>query len=395
MIPVVMPVYARADVMFERGEGPYLFDTAGRRYLDFAAGVAVMALGHSHPHLVNALIEQGRKLWHTSNLYRVAGQESLARRLVDATFADTVFFTNSGVEAWECSVKVCRKYQYETGNPQRWRVITFQQNFHGRTTSAIAASKAEKMVKGFGPVMDGFDVVAFGNLNEARAAVTDETAAICVEPIQGEGGIRVGDTDFLKGLRAICDEFGLLLFMDEIQTGMGRTGKLFAHEWSGVTPDVMAVAKGIGGGFPLGACLATEKAAVGMVPGTHGSTYGGNPLATAIGNAVLDVVLAQGFLAGVERIGRVLHRRLATLVDDHPQVFTEVRGHGLMLGLKCDPANPAVANTAVVDRLRANGLLAVAAGDNVVRLLPPLIIDEAQVDEAIAILAKTAQELVA
>ncbi|HYH22389.1 MAG TPA: aspartate aminotransferase family protein [Azospirillum sp.] len=392
MIPVVMPVYNRADVVFERGEGAYLFDTAGRRYLDFAAGVAVMALGHSHPHLVDALVEQGKKLWHTSNLYRVAGQESLARRLVDATFADTVFFTNSGVEAWECSVKVCRKYQYETGNPQRWRIITFQQNFHGRTTSAIAASKAEKMVKGFGPVMEGFDIVAFGNLNEVRAAITDETAAICMEPIQGEGGIRVGDTDFLKGLRAVCDEFGLLLFMDEIQTGMGRTGKLFAHEWAGVTPDVMAVAKGIGGGFPLGACLATEKAAVGMTPGTHGSTYGGNPLATAIGNAVLDVMLAPGFLAGVEKVGRALHRRLAALVDAHPRVYTEVRGHGLMLGLKIDDA---VANTAVVDRLRANGLLAVAAGDNVVRLLPPLIIEDAQVDEAVAILAKTAQELVA
>jgi len=389
VIPVVMPVYNRADVVFERGEGPYLFDTAGRRYLDFAAGVAVVALGHSHPHLVNALVEQGKKLWHTSNLYRVAGQESLAQRLVDATFADTVFFTNSGVEAWECSVKVCRKYQYETGNPQRWRIITFQQNFHGRTTSAIAASKAEKMVKGFGPVTDGFDIVAFGNLNEVRAAITDETAAICVEPIQGEGGIRVGDTDFLKGLRAVCDEFGLLLFMDEIQTGMGRTGKLFAHEWAGVTPDVMAVAKGIGGGFPLGACLATEKAAVGMTPGTHGSTYGGNPLATAIGNAVLDVMLAPGFLQGVEKVGRTLHRRLAGLVDAHPQVYRGVRGHGLMLGLECVPAN-----TAVVDRLRANGMLAVAAGDNVVRLLPPLIIDEAQVDEAVAILGKTAQELV-
>lgn len=392
MIPVVMPVYNRADVVFERGEGAYLFDTTGRRYLDFAAGVAVMALGHSHPHLVEALVEQGGKLWHTSNLYRVAGQESLAQRLVDATFADTVFFTNSGVEAWECSVKVCRKYQYETGNPQRWRIITFQQNFHGRTTSAIAASKAEKMVKGFGPVMEGFDIVAFGNLNEVRAAITDETAAICVEPIQGEGGIRVGDTDFLKGLRAVCDEFGLLLFMDEIQTGMGRTGKLFAHEWAGVTPDVMAVAKGIGGGFPLGACLATEKAAVGMTPGTHGSTYGGNPLATAIGNAVLDVMLAPGFLAGVEKVGRALHGRLAALVDAHPRVYTEVRGHGLMLGLKIADA---VANTAVVDRLRANGLLAVAAGDNVVRLLPPLIIEDAQVDEAVAILAKTAQELVA
>lgn len=391
VIPVVMPTYARPDIEFERGEGSYLFDTAGRRYLDFSAGVAVTALGHSHPHLVEALTGQARKLWHISNLFKAAGnagQYGLAQRLVDATFADTVFFTNSGVEAWECAVKVARKYQYETGHPERWRVITFEQAFHGRSTSAISAAQQEKLVKGFGPMVPGYDLVAFGNLNEVRAAITPETAAICVEPIQGEGGIRVGSEDFLRGLRAVCDEFGLMLILDEIQTGMGRTGKLFAHEWAGITPDIMAVAKGIGGGFPLGACLATEKAAVGMTGGTHGSTYGGNPLAMAVGNAVLDVMLAPGFVDGVVRIADLLRGRLEDLVRKHPSIFTEVRGKGLLLGLKSVPANGTV-----IERLRANGMLAVAAGDNVVRLLPPLVIGEAEVDDALAILDRTAGEL--
>ncbi|WP_199229467.1 aspartate aminotransferase family protein [Azospirillum sp. TSO22-1] len=386
-----MPTYSRPDIEFERGEGAYLFDTAGRRFLDFASGVAVNALGHAHPHLVKALTEQAQKVWHISNLFKAAGtagQYGLAQRLVDATFADTVFFTNSGVEAWECAVKVCRKYQYETGHPERWRIITFEQAFHGRSTSAISAAQQEKLVKGFGPLVPGYDLVAFGNLNEVRAAITPETAAICVEPVQGEGGIRVGSEDFLRGLRAVCDEYGLLLMLDEIQTGMGRTGKLFAHEWAGVAPDVMAVAKGIGGGFPLGACLASEKAAVGMTGGTHGSTYGGNPLAMAVGNAVLDVVLAPGFLDGVERIAGVLQRRMEDLVRKHPAIFTEVRGKGLLLGLKSVPTN-----TTVIERLRANGLLSVAAGDNVVRLLPPLVIGEAEVDEAIGILDRTAREL--
>ncbi|WP_431861603.1 aspartate aminotransferase family protein [Azospirillum sp.] len=386
-----MPTYSRPDIEFERGEGAYLYDTAGRRFLDFASGVAVNALGHAHPHLVKALTEQAQKVWHISNLFKAAGtagQYGLAQRLVDATFADTVFFTNSGVEAWECAVKVCRKYQYETGHPERWRVITFEQAFHGRSTSAISAAQQEKLVKGFGPLVPGYDLVAFGNLNEVRAAITPETAAICVEPVQGEGGIRVGSEDFLRGLRAVCDEYGLLLMLDEIQTGMGRTGKLFAHEWAGVAPDVMAVAKGIGGGFPLGACLASEKAAVGMTAGTHGSTYGGNPLAMAVGNAVLDVVLAPGFLDGVERIAGVLQHRMEDLVRTHGSVFTEVRGKGLLLGLKSVPTN-----TTVIERLRANGLLSVAAGDNVVRLLPPLVIGEAEVDEAIGILDRTAREL--
>jgi acetylornithine/N-succinyldiaminopimelate aminotransferase len=387
VIPVVMPTYARADVVFERGEGPYLYATDGRRFLDFAAGVAVTALGHAHPYLIKALTEQAHKVWHTSNLFRVAGQESLAKRLTELTFADTVFFTNSGAEAWECGAKVVRKYHYENGNPQKTRIITFEQAFHGRTLASISAAKQEKLVKGFGPLLDGFDQVAFGNLNELRNAITPETGGICVEPIQGEGGIRTGSIEFLRGLREVCDEFGLLLFFDEIQTGMGRTGKLFAHEWAGITPDVMAVAKGIGGGFPLGACLATERAASGMTAGTHGSTYGGNPLATAVGNAVLDLMTAPGFLDGVQRISGILQDRLKELVAKHPGFFLELRGQGLLLGLKVAPP---VGD--VVAKLRANGMLSVPAGDNVVRLLPPLIIEERQVEEAIAILDQTARE---
>jgi len=382
-----MPTYARADVVFERGEGPYLYATDGRRFLDFAAGVAVNALGHAHPYLIKALTEQANKVWHTSNLFRVAGQESLAKRLTEVTFADTVFFTNSGAEAWECGAKTIRKYHYENGNPQKTRIITFEQAFHGRTIASISAAKQEKLVKGFGPLLDGFDQVAFGNLNELRNAITPETGGICVEPIQGEGGIRTGSVEFLRGLREVCDEFGLLLFFDEIQTGVGRTGKLFAHEWAGITPDVMAIAKGIGGGFPLGACLATERAASGMTAGTHGSTYGGNPLATAVGNAVLDVVLEPGFLDGVQRIAGVLQGRLKDLIAAHPGFFLEQRGQGLLLGLKlAQPVGDVVA------RLRANGLLSVPAGDNVVRLLPPLIITEQQVEEAVAILDQTARE---
>ncbi|MBP2314612.1 aspartate aminotransferase family protein [Azospirillum soli] len=382
-----MPTYARADVVFERGEGPYLYATDGRRFLDFAAGVAVNALGHAHPHLIKALTEQANKLWHTSNLFRVAGQESLATRLTQATFADTVFFTNSGAEAWECGAKLVRKYHYENGNPHKNRIITFEQAFHGRTLGAISAAKQEKLIKGFAPLLDGFDLVPFGDLDAVRNAITEETGGICIEPIQGEGGIRVASVEFLCALRELCDQHGLLLFLDEIQSGMGRTGKLFAHEWAGITPDVMAVAKGIGGGFPLGACLATEKAASGMTAGTHGSTYGGNPLATAVGNAVLDVVLEPGFLDGVQRISDVFQGRLRDLAGQFPAVFKEVRGQGLLLGLVCGPTNGDV-----VAKARANGLLTVPAGDNVVRVLPPLTITEAHVEEAIGILAQTARE---
>lgn len=383
-----MPTYGRADVAFERGEGAYLFDAAGRRFLDFTGGVAVNALGHAHPHLVKALTEQAGKLWHCSNLFRVTGQETVAKRLTDLTFADTAFFTNSGTESWECAFKTARKHQTENGHPERTRFITFEQGFHGRTSTAIASVKQEKLVKGFGPLLETFDVCAFGNLNEVRNAITHETAAICVEPIQGEGGIRKGDAAFLQGLRAVCDEFGLLLIFDEIQTGVGRTGKLFAYEWSGVAPDIMCLAKGLGGGFPLGACLATEKAAVGMTPGTHGSTFGGNPLAMAVANAVLDVVTAPGFLESVQRVGAYAQAKLTDLVARRPGVFVEWRGEGLMLGLKLVPV---VAD--FIAACRNHGLLLVPAADNVARLLPPLIINEAHVDEAVAILDRVAGEL--
>ncbi len=389
MISGVMPTYARADVMFERGEGVYLFDFSGRRYLDFASGVAVNSLGHTHPRLVKALTEQAGKVWHTSNLFRVAGQEKVAGRLIANSFAETVFFCNSGAEAWECGLKVIRKHFYESDQPERYRMITCAGGFHGRTLASISAAKQEKLVKGFGPLLDGFDQVSFGNLNEMRAAITAETAAICVEPVQGEGGICVPTLDYLRGLRQICDEFGLLLYFDEVQSGIGRTGKLFAHQWAGITPDVMCLAKGLGGGFPVGACLATEKAAGVMVPGTHGSTFGGNPLAMAVADAVLDVVLEPGFLEGVEAVGEAFGRELSALVERHPQVFEgEARGLGLMRGLKCT-----MVNTQVVTALRANGLLTVGASDNVVRLLPPLIVSHGEIAEAINILDHTAAEL--
>ncbi len=387
MIPAVMPTYARADVAFERGEGAYLFDTDGRRYLDFASGIAVTSLGHAHPHLVAALQEQAGKLWHTSNLFHIPEQERLAQRLVDSSFADTVFFTNSGVEAWECGVKLCRKYMTHTGQPKRWRIVTVGGAFHGRTLSAIAAAKTEKLISGFGPMVEGYDQVAFGNLNELRVAITDETAAICVEPVQGEGGIRASTLDYLKALRETADEFGILLYFDEIQCGYGRTGKLFAHEWAGITPDVLCAAKGIGGGFPFGACLATEAAAAGMTAGTHGTTYGGNPLAMAVGNAVLDVILEPGFLEDVDRKGRILWGRLSELAAAYPTVVEELRGAGLMLGLKLVPPVGEF-----IETLRAAGMLAVPAADNVMRLLPPLIIDESGIDEAIGCLEAVCSE---
>lgn len=388
MIPAVLPVYSRVDLEFERGEGAYLFTTDGRRYLDFASGIAVTALGHNHPRLVEALIEQGRKLWHTSNVFRIPGQERLAQRLIGASFADTAFFTNSGAEAVECGIKIVRKYFDEIGQPERYRIVACTNAFHGRTMATIAAGGQPKLLKGFDPVVDGFDHVAFGNLNEMRAAIRPDTAAILIEPVQGEGGIRVADKDYLRGLRDIADEFGLLLFFDEVQCGMGRTGKLFAYEWAGVAPDVMAIAKGIGGGFPLGACLATEKAAVGMTAGTHGSTYGGNPLAMAIGNAVLDVMLADGFLDGVQRIAGTLYKRLMAVAAAHPTVLSGVRGQGLLMGLECK-----LPNTDVMPVLRRNGLLCVGGGDNVIRLLPPLIIDDSHVEEAAAIIDRSCVEL--
>jgi acetylornithine/N-succinyldiaminopimelate aminotransferase len=389
VITAVMPTYGRWDVAVERGEGCYLYATDGRKFLDFTSGIAVTSLGHCHPHLIEAVSAQAKKLWHSSNLFQIPGQQKLAERLVASSFADTVFFNNSGAEAVELSLKVARKYQSETGHPERYRVIGCHGSFHGRSFATLAAAGAENYLKGFGPVMDGFDHVAFNNLNEMRAAVTDETAAILVEPVQGEGGVRAPSAEYLKGLRAICDEFGLMLVFDEVQCGMGRTGKLFAHEWAGVGPDVMAVAKALGNGFPIGACLATEKAAIGMVGGSHGSTFGGNPLAVAAGNAVMDVMLEPGFFERVQKVSRVLQDRLQTLVGAYPKLFAELRGSGLLVGIRCQQAMPA---GDFVARLRANGLLCLTAGENVLRILPPLIVGEPEIEEGIGILNKVAKE---
>jgi acetylornithine/N-succinyldiaminopimelate aminotransferase len=383
-----MPTYNRADVAFERGEGAYLYAADGRRFLDFTCGIAVTALGHAHPYLVKTLTEQAQKVWHTSNLFRIPHQERLAQRLVAATFADTVFFGNSGAEAMECSIKVARKYHATKGQPERFRIITFEGAFHGRTLATLAAGGQQKYLDGFGPKADGFDQVPFGDVKALAKAITPATAAILIEPVQGEGGVRPVPTEFLRHLRETCDEHGMLLVFDEIQSGMGRTGKLFAHEWAGVTPDVMAVAKAIGNGFPMGACLATAKAASGMTAGTHGSTYGGNPLAMAVGNAVLDVMLTEGFLDRVQQTASHLRQQLAMLVERHGDIFEEVRGQGLLLGLKCRPAN-----TEVAAALRTRGLLVAPAGDNVIRVLPPLIIDAAQVSEGIQIIETACDDL--
>ena len=388
MISAVMPTYGRADIAFERGEGPYLFSTDGARYLDFTAGIGVNSLGHAHPRLVAALTEQAGRLWHTSNMFRIPGQERLAERIVANSFADTVFFCNSGAEAVECGIKTVRAHFDAAGDAGRYRIICANQAFHGRTLATISAGGQDKLLKGFEPAVEGFDHVAFGNLNETRAAITVETAAILIEPIQGEGGIRLAQEDYLQGLRAIADEYGLLLFFDEVQCGMGRTGKLFAHEWAGVIPDVMAVAKGIGGGFPVGACLATERAAQGMTAGTHGSTYGGNPLAMAVANTVLDVMLEDGFLAHVQDMGTRLLEGLRQLLTTYPKIVQDVRGRGLMIGLVCvDDPKP------LFGKLRENGLLTVLAAGNVVRMLPPLNTEETQIDEALAILAKSCAQM--
>jgi acetylornithine/N-succinyldiaminopimelate aminotransferase len=382
---VLVPTYARAPVAFERGEGPWAITAEGTRYLDFGAGIAVNALGHAHPHLVKTLTEQAGKIWHTSNLYGAPDGERLARRLCEATFAERVFFTNSGAEANECAIKMARKYHAAKGHPERYRIITFEGAFHGRTLATIAAGGQQKYIDGFGPKVDGFDQVPFDDEKALRATITPETAALMIEPIQGEGGLRSVPARFLKLLRDLCDEHGLMLIFDEIQTGVGRTGKFFAHEQYGVAPDIMSIAKGIGGGFPMGACLATEEAASGMTLGTHGTTFGGNPLAMAVGNAVLDVVLAPGFIENVGQIALRLKQSLAELKDKHPEVIAEIRGEGLMLGLKLRTLN-----TDFVNEARAHGLLVVGAGDNVVRLLPPLIITEADVAEAVSRLDKAA-----
>lgn len=378
MITPLMPTYARADLAFERGEGAWLTATNGKQYLDFSGGVAVNALGHAHPALIKALTEQAHKVWHVSNLFRIPEAEQLAARLVEASFADTVFFGNSGAEAMEGAIKTARKYHAVSGAPERTRIVAFESSFHGRTLGTLAAAGAQKYLEGFGEPLAGFDHVKYGDLDAAKKAITKETAAIIAEPIQGESGVRVPPPSFLRGLRELCDQHGILLVLDEVQTGMGRTGKLFAYEWAGIKPDILGTAKGIGGGFPLGAVLATAEAAKGMTAGTHGSTFGGNPLATAVGNAVLDIILAPGFLERVRDNGLLMKQRLAELKDRHPSVIAEIRGEGLLIGLRC------VAPQAdVIAAARDEGLLTAAAGENVVRLLPPLIIGDAEITEAL------------
>lgn len=373
----LLPTYGRAHLAFERGEGPWLFSTDGERYLDFTAGVAVNALGHAHPGLVAALTAQAHKLWHVSNVFEIPEAERLAARLCAHTFADLVFFCNSGAEAIECAIKTARCCHYVSGRPERQRIVAFEGAFHGRTLASLAAGGHAKYLEGFGPVAGGFDHVPFADIDAVRKAVGPHTAAILIEPVQGEGGVRVAPPAFLRALRELCDATGALLVFDEVQTGVGRTGTLFAHQHSGVTPDIMGIAKALGGGFPLGACLVTAEAGKGMTPGTHGSTFGGNPLAMSVGNAVLDVVLAPGFLDEVKRSAAQLRARLAEIKDRHPAVVAEVRGEGLLIGIVAG-----CRNTDLVDALRAERLLTVAAGDNVVRLLPPLIVKESEIAQA-------------
>ena len=388
MITPVLPTYNRANLAFERGKGTRLWTAEGEEFLDFGAGVGVSSLGHAHPHLVEALTTQAHKIWHTSNIYHIPGQEKLARRLVEATFADTVFFNNSGAEALECAIKMARKYHAASDSPERYRLITFEGAFHGRTLATIAAGGQQKYIDGFGPKVEGFDQVPFGDLIKAEGAIGRETAGILIEPIQGEGGIRALPPGHLRALRKICDEHGILLVLDEVQCGIGRTGKLFAHEWAGISPDIMAIAKGIGGGFPLGACLATEAAARGMTAGTHGSTFGGNPLAMAVGNAVLDVILADGFLHGVEERGLSFKQKLAGLKDEHPLVIEDIRGMGLMMGIQCKVPNGDLQSAA-----HDENLLTLTAGDNVVRLLPPLIVSDEELSEGIERLHRACRNL--
>jgi acetylornithine/N-succinyldiaminopimelate aminotransferase len=380
--------FARAPLAFERGEGVWLETREGERFLDFAAGIAVNSLGHSHPHLVKALQEQAAKLWHVSNLYEIPDQSRLGERLAANTFADKVFFTNSGAEALECAIKTARRYHYAKGAPERFRIVTFEGAFHGRTLATIAAGGQKKYLEGFGPKVEGFDQVPFGDWAALEAVVGPETAAILIEPVQGEGGVRPVEASFLQKLRKLCDDQGMLLIYDEVQCGIGRTGKLFAYEWSNAVPDIMAIAKGIGGGFPVGACLATAEAASGMVAGVHGTTFGGNPLAMAVGNAVLDVVLEDGFLDEVSRKALLMKQGLAEIADAFPDVVAEIRGTGLMLGIKC-----VVPNGELVGAMRDQKMLAVAAGDNVVRLLPPLNITDDEIREGLNRIRSSAEAL--
>ena len=374
----IVPTYARADVTFERGDGCWLTSTTGERYLDFGAGIAVVSLGHSHPHLVETLKTQGSKLWHTSNLFQMPEGERLAHRLADATFADLVFFANSGAEANEAAIKMARKWQTVSGHPERFHVLTFEGAFHGRTLATIAAGGQAKYLEGFGPKVDGFDQIPITTIEDVEAAIGPGTGAIMIEPIQGEGGVRVVPRAFLRGLRELCDKHKLLLIFDEVQTGVGRTGKLFAYELTGVTPDILTSAKGLGGGFPVSACLATADAAKGLTAGVHGTTFGGNPLAMSIANAVLDVVLAPGFLEHVAEVGSLARQRFAALKDAHPDIIEDVRGEGLMMGLKLKIPPGDFAAFA-----RAHKLLSIPAGDNVLRLIPPLVVTDEELGEAV------------
>ena len=374
----LLPVFARVDLGFERGEGAWLIATNGERYLDFTSGVAVNALGHCHPHLVAALQEQATKLWHMSNLFKSPDGERLASRLCEASFADFVFFANSGAEAMECAIKITRKYHAAKGHPERYRIITFEGAFHGRTLATLAATGSAKYLEGFGPPMDGFDQVALGDLDAVKKVMGPHSAGILIEPLQGEGGVRAAPHAFYKALRQLCDDNGLLLIFDEVQTGMGRTGDLFAYKRLGVVPDVMPLAKALGGGFPIGACLATAEAASGMTPGSHGSTFGGNPLAVAAANAVLDVMQKPGFFDHVQKMSLLFKQKLAAVIDRHPAVLTEVRGEGLLIGVKA-----VVPSGDLVTALREQNLLTVSAGENVVRLLPPLIVTEGEIEEAV------------
>jgi len=388
MISSVLPTYSRAPLQFVKGEGPWLTEADGRRFLDMGAGIAVNVLGHAHPALVKALTDQAQNLWHVSNLYNIPQQQALADKLVAATFADTVFFTNSGTEACELAVKMARKYWYEKGEPERVEIITFDGSFHGRSSAGIAAAGSEKMIKGFGPILPGFVHLPWNDHHALEHAITDKTAAILIEPVQGEGGIRPLPPQCLKGLRDLCDKHGILLILDEVQCGMGRTGKLFAHEWAGIMPDIMMSAKGIGGGFPLGAVLATEDAASGMTAGTHGSTYGGNPLGCAVGCAVMDVVNTTEFLDAVNETAARFKQGIESLIDAHPMVFDSYRGKGLMIGIKCK-----VTNLDVVKAGYEHGLLTVPAGDNVIRLLPPLNITHADISATLEKLDQAALSL--